>query len=59
MGLAIVTGSAGLVGSETATFLHQQGLDVIGIDNDMRAYFFGRDAGTRAASNRRCRDTRT
>ena len=54
MGLAIVTGSAGLVGSETATFLHQQGLDVIGIDNDMRAYFFGR-----AASNRRCRDTRT
>jgi len=46
MGLAIVTGSAGLVGSETATFLHQQGLDVIGIDNDMRAYFFGRDAST-------------
>lgn len=46
MGLAIVTGSAGLVGSETATFLHRQGLDVIGIDNDMRAYFFGRDAST-------------
>jgi CDP-paratose 2-epimerase len=25
-------------------FLHQQGLDIIGIDNNMREYFFGRDA---------------
>lgn len=46
MSVAIVTGSAGLVGSETAVFLHNQGLDVIGIDNDMRAYFFGQDAST-------------
>jgi CDP-paratose 2-epimerase len=47
MSIAIVTGSAGLVGSETSRFLHAQGLDVIGIDNDMRAYFFGADASTR------------
>lgn len=46
MTVAIVTGSAGLVGSETARFLHAQGLDVVGIDNDMRAYFFGQDAST-------------
>src|SRR5437868_6826745 len=46
MSIAIVTGSSGLVGSETAKFLHEQGLDVVGIDNDMRAYFFGADAST-------------
>ena len=46
MTVAIVTGSSGLVGSETAIFLHEQGLDVVGIDNDMRAYFFGQDAST-------------
>jgi CDP-paratose 2-epimerase len=46
MSVAIVTGSAGLVGSETATFLHSKGLDVVGIDNGMRAYFFGEEAST-------------
>jgi CDP-paratose 2-epimerase len=46
MSVAIVTGSAGLVGSETAAFLHNQGLDVVGIDNGMRAYFFGEEAST-------------
>jgi CDP-paratose 2-epimerase len=44
MTLAIVTGSGGLVGAETSRFLAGQGLDVIGIDNDMRALFFGADA---------------
>jgi CDP-paratose 2-epimerase len=42
--VAIVTGSSGLVGSEAARFLHEQGLDVVGIDNDLRAYFFGPEA---------------
>ena len=46
MSVAIVTGSSGLVGSESAIFLHDQGLDVVGVDNDMRAYFFGHDAST-------------
>ena len=46
MSVAIVTGSAGLVGSDSVRFLSAQGLDVIGIDNDMRAYFFGEDAST-------------
>src|SRR4029079_553842 len=43
----IVTGSAGLIGSEASKFFHQKGYRVIGIDNDMRAYFFGNDASTR------------
>lgn len=47
MSVAIVTGSSGLIGSETARFLHGQGMDVVGVDNDMRAYFFGPDASTR------------
>ncbi len=46
MSVAIVTGSGGLIGSETVRFLHEQGMDVVGIDNDMRSYFFGPDAST-------------
>jgi len=40
----IVTGSSGLVGSEAVKFFHSQGFDVVGIDNNMREYFFGPDA---------------
>jgi len=46
MPIAIVTGSSGLIGSETVKFLHEKGLDIVGIDNDMRRYFFGDDAST-------------
>ena len=48
MRTAVVTGSAGLVGSEAARELCAKGFRVVGIDNDMRAHFFGRDASTRA-----------
>jgi len=48
MSLAIVTGSGGLIGSETCQRLVAEGLEVVGIDNDMRAYFFGREASTSA-----------
>jgi len=44
--VAIITGSAGLIGSEATTFFAGQGLDVVGIDNDMRRVFFGEDAST-------------
>lgn len=44
MAIAVITGSSGLIGSETATFFHEQGLDIVGIDNDMRAVFFGPEA---------------
>jgi CDP-paratose 2-epimerase len=46
MSLAIITGSAGLIGSEAAKHFAGQGLDVIGIDNDMRKVFFGDEAST-------------
>lgn len=46
MGVALVSGAGGLIGSEAAIFLMEQGLDVIGIENDMRAYFFGAEAST-------------
>ena len=45
--IAIVTGSAGLIGSQAVKFLHEKGFEVIGIDNDMRSYFFGNDASTK------------
>jgi CDP-paratose 2-epimerase len=46
MGTAIVTGSGGLVGSESVRYLVEAGWDVIGIENDMRARFFGSEAST-------------
>jgi len=50
MKIAIVTGSGGLIGSETCKQLHTKGFKVIGIDNDMRSYFFGEDASTKSNS---------
>jgi CDP-paratose 2-epimerase len=48
MGVAIVTGSAGLVGSEASKYFAGQGLHIVGVDNDMRSVFFGPEASTRA-----------
>src|SRR6202035_2322426 len=47
MSVAIITGSAGLVGSEAVAYFAAQGMDVVGIDCDMRAQFFGESASTR------------
>ena len=44
---ALVTGSLGLIGSESVKFLLENGFVVYGIDNDMRKYFFGNDASTK------------
>jgi NAD(P)-dependent dehydrogenase (short-subunit alcohol dehydrogenase family) len=43
----IVTDSAGLIGSETVKRFAKDGARLIGIDNDMRAEFFGAEASTR------------
>jgi CDP-paratose 2-epimerase len=48
MQTVIVTGSSGLIGSETAKRFAQDGLRVVGIDNDMRAQFFGTEASTKS-----------
>ena len=47
MSVAIITGAGGLIGAEAAKFFNRKGLVVVGIDNDMRAKFFGPDASTR------------
>ncbi|MFA6048910.1 MAG: NAD-dependent epimerase/dehydratase family protein [Candidatus Micrarchaeia archaeon] len=43
----LVTGSGGLIGSESAKFFCEKGFDVAGIDNDLRASFFGSEASTK------------
>jgi len=52
MNIAVITGSAGLIGSEASKFFHQKGFTIIGIDNDMRAYFFGPEASTSWNTNK-------
>ena len=44
--MVVVTGAAGLIGSEAVRFFADKGQTVVGIDNDMRSYFFGRTAST-------------
>ncbi len=46
MEVVVITGVGGLIGSETARFFHEQGFFIVGIDNDMRKYFFGEEAST-------------
>jgi len=43
----LVTGSSGLIGSEVATYFSHRGWDVHGVDNNMRAFFFGPEGDTR------------
>jgi len=45
--VVVVTGSAGLIGSESVRHFAGLGMDVVGIDNDMRGYFFGSDGSTK------------
>jgi CDP-paratose 2-epimerase len=49
MSIALVSGSAGLIGSETCKKFHAEGFDIVGIDNDMRSRFFGPEASTAMA----------
>lgn len=46
MPTAIVTGSGGLIGSESVARFAELGFDVVGLENDMRARFFGEEAST-------------
>jgi CDP-paratose 2-epimerase len=45
-GVVIITGSGGLIGSEAVAFFGALGFDIVGIDNDMRAAYFGAEAST-------------
>jgi CDP-paratose 2-epimerase len=52
MGVALITGSGGLIGSESVRFFAERGFDVIGVENDMRSHFFGAEASTTPTSER-------
>lgn len=49
MSVVVVSGSAGLIGSETCKRFHGEGFEVVGIDNNMRQEFFGPEASTMPA----------
>lgn len=46
MKIAIITGSSGLIGSEAVHFFASKFDLIVGVDNNLRAYFFGKDAST-------------
>ena len=52
MSVVIITGSSGLVGSESVNFFCNKGFDVIGIDNNLRKTFFGKEASTTWVKNK-------
>ncbi len=43
MSIALITGSCGLVGSQSSIFFSRKGFNIIGIDNNSRKLFFGKD----------------
>ncbi len=47
MKTALITGSGGLIGSESVRFFAKKGFEIHGVDNDMRQYFFGPEASTK------------
>ena len=59
MSVAIISGSAGLVGSETVAYFAAKGMNVVGIDNGMRKEFFGEEASTAWMRDRLKREIRS
>jgi len=52
MAVAVITGSTGLIGAEAVRLFAAKGMDTVGIDNDMRSYFFGKEASTKWSQRR-------
>jgi CDP-paratose 2-epimerase len=52
MKVALITGSGGLIGSESVAFMADKFDLIVGVDNDMRKYFFGSEASTSWNNNR-------
>ncbi len=46
MSIVLITGSSGLIGSESVDFFCKKGFDVLGVDNNLRKFFFGKDGST-------------
>ena len=51
MSIVLITGSSGLVGSESVNFFSKKGFDVIGVDNNLRRFFFGDEGSTNKIKN--------
>lgn len=56
MNIILVTGSAGLIGSESVRFFCERGYTVVGLDNNMRQFFFGEHASTQWNRDRLLQD---
>ncbi len=56
MATAIVTGSGGLIGSESVAHFVGAGYEVLGLENDMRSRFFGPSASTASTTQRLIRE---
>ena len=52
MALVLITGSCGLVGSESSEFFSGKGFEILGIDNNSRRNFFGKDGDINWVKNR-------
>jgi CDP-paratose 2-epimerase len=52
MPVGVVTGAGGLVGAASVRLLVEEGLDVVGFENDMRAKLFGPAASTEPTTRR-------
>ena len=52
MSVVLITGSCGLVGSESVKFFASKGFDVVGVDNNYRLKFFGKEGDTRWIKNK-------
>ena len=46
MNIALITGSCGLVGSESVDFFIKKKFHVLGLDNNLREFFFGKNGST-------------
>ena len=56
MSIVLLTGSTGLVGSESVKFFCKKGFDVIVVDNNFRKFFFGKDGDTLWIKNKLKKD---
>lgn len=52
MNIALITGSSGLIGGESVEFFSKKFDKIIGIDNNLRSYFFGKNGDTTWNRNR-------
>ena len=56
MSVVLITGSCGLVGSESVKFFSSKGFDVVGIDNNFRLKLFGKDGDINWIKNKLIKD---